>query len=136
MVIDHDQKLMQASAVANQGLPKINVCPPRCDLGCKTKKSARCSEESTKIMRSSKIPSSLIVDLSYSSKTVGVGLRLLSPSFLTVSIVIMLIATPKYISTLGICVRPICTVTVGFPGSSYLVMRVFPIINANNFPMT
>ena len=75
------------------------------------------------------------MDLSASSKTVGVGLRLVSPSFLTVSIVMTLIATPKSTSMLGICVCPIYIVTVGFLGSSYLANRVFPVINADNFPM-
>ena len=136
MVIEPDRQLMQASAVANQGLPRINGCPSSCDLGCKNKKLAGYSQESTVIMRSSKIPSGLIVDLSASYKMVGVGLRLASPSFLTVSIVITLIVSPKSISMLGICVHPICTMTVGFPRSSYLAKRVFPIINADNFPMT
>ena len=114
MVIDPDRQLMQASVVANQGLPRINGCPPRCDLRCKTKKLARYSQESTEITRSSKIPSGLIVDLFPSSKMVGVGLRLVSPSFLTVSIVIILIATPKSTNTLGIYMRPINTVS-GIP---------------------
>ena len=90
MVIDLDRKLMQALAVANQGLSKINGCPPSCDFGCKTKKSAGYSHESTEMTRSSRIPSGLMVDLSASSKTVGVGLRLVSSSFLMVSIVMTL----------------------------------------------
>ena len=136
MVIYPDRQLMQASAVANQGLPRINGCPPSCNLGCKTKKSARYSHESTEMTRSSRIPSGLMVDLSTSSKTVGVGLRLVSSSFLIVLIVMTLIATPKSTSLLGICVCPICIVTVGFPGSSYLANKVFHVINADNFPMT
>ena len=136
MVIDLDRQLMQASAIASQGLPRINGCPPSYDLGCKTKKSVGYCLESNELTRSSKIPSGLIVDLSASSKMVGVGLRLVSPSFHTVSMVMTLIDAPKSIGTLGICVLPICTLTVGFPGSSYLDKRVFPIINSYNFPMT
>ena len=128
MVIDLDRQLMQALVVANQGLPRINGCPPSYDLGCKTNKLAGYSQESTEMMRSSKIPSGLMVDLLANSKMVGVGLRLVSPSFLIVSIVMTLIATPKSTSMLGICVCPICTVTVGFPGSSYLAKRVFPLL--------
>ena len=127
---------MQASAMANQGLPRINGCPPSCDFGCNTKKSAGYSHESTEMTRSSRIPSGLMVDLSTNSKMVGVGLILVSPIFFTVSIVMTLIAAPKSTSTLGICVCPICTVTVGFLGSSYLVTRVFTVINVDNFPMT
>ena len=136
MVIDPDRQLMQASAVANQGLPRINGCPPSYDLGCKTKNSAGYSHESTEIMRSSNIPSGLIVDQFASSKMVGVGLRLVSPSFLIVSMVTTLIVAPKSTSTLGIYVLPICIVTVEFPRSSYFSKRVFPIINSDNFPMT
>ena len=136
MVIDPDRQLMQASVVDNQGLPRINGCPPSCELGCKTKNLAGYSQESTKITRSSKIPSGLIVDLFASSKKIGVGLILVSPSFLIVSMVMMLIVVPKSTGTLGICVLPICTVIVGFPGLSYLAKRVFPIINLDNFPMT
>ena len=136
IVMDPDRQLMQASAVANQGLPRINGCPPNCDLGCNTKKSAGYSHESTEMTRSSRIPSGLMVDLSANSKIVGVGLRLVSPSFLTVSIVITLIAAPRSTSTLGICVCPICTVTVGLPGSPYLVTGYFPVIKADKFPMT
>ena len=129
---------MQALAMANQGLPRINGCPPSYDLGCKTKKSARYSHESTEMMRSSKIPLGLIVDLSTSSIMVGVVLRLVSPSFLTVSMVTTLIVVTKSTSTLGICVLPIYTMTVivWFPRSSYLDKRVFSIINSDNFPMT
>ena len=71
MVIDTDRQLMQASAVANQGLPRISGCPPSYDLGCKTKKSVGYSQESTEMTRSSKIPSGLMVDLSSSSKWWG-----------------------------------------------------------------
>ena len=82
MVIDPDRQLMQESFVANQGIPRISGCPPRCDLGCKTKKSTGYSQESTKMMRSSKILSGLMVDLSACSKMVGVGLRLVTQVFL------------------------------------------------------
>src|SRR5713101_2760430 len=68
IIIDPDRQLMQASAVANHGLPRINGCPPSCDFGCNTKKSAGYSHESTDITRSSKIPSGLMVDLSANSK--------------------------------------------------------------------
>ena len=136
MVMDLDRQLMQASAVANQCLPRINGCPPSYDFGCKTKKSAGYSHESTEMMRSSRIYLVLMVYRSTISKTVGAGLILVSPSFLTVSIVMTLIAAPKSTSTLGIYVCPICTVTVGFPGLSYLVTGVFPVINADSFPMT
>ena len=68
MVIDPDRQLMQALAVANQGLPRFNECPPSYDLGFKTKKLVGYSQDSTEITRSSNIPSGLIVDLSASSK--------------------------------------------------------------------
>ena len=127
---------MQASVVANQDLPKISRCPPSCELGCKTKKLVGYSHESTKMTRSSKIPLGLIVDLSPSYKMVGVGKRLVIPSFHIVSMDITLIATPRSTSTFSICVFLICTVTVGFLGSSYLARRVFPIINLDSFPKT
>ena len=53
MVIEPGQQLMQASSIANQGLPRINGCPPSYDLGCRTKKSAGYSHESTEMTRSS-----------------------------------------------------------------------------------
>ena len=136
MAIDRDQQPMQASVVAIQGLPRISGCPPSYDLGCKTKKSAGYSHESTEATRSSNIPSGLIVDLSTSSRMVGVGRILVSPSFRTISMVIMLIAAPISTDTLNICVFLTCRVTVGFLGSSYLARRVFPIINSDSFPMT
>ena len=83
---------MQASAVANQGLPRLSECPPSCDLACRTKKSP-------------KIPSVLMVDLYASYRTVGVGLRLVSPSFLTISMVMTLIDAPNSTSTLNIYVK-------------------------------
>ena len=73
MVIDPNRQLMQASAMANQGLLRISGCPSSCDLGCKTKKSIGYSHESTETKRSSNIPSGLIVDLSASSRMVGVS---------------------------------------------------------------
>ena len=73
IVMDPDRQLLQASAVANQGLPRINGCPPSYDFGCNTKKSAGYSHESTEMTRSSRIPLGLMVDLSANSKMVGVG---------------------------------------------------------------
>ena len=83
--MDPNLHIKHASDVANHGLPKINGCPPSYDLGCKTKKSAGYSQESTEMTRSSRIPSVLMVDLSAGSEIVGVGLILVIPSFLTAS---------------------------------------------------
>ena len=136
MVIDPNRQLMQASVVASQGIHRISECPPSCDLGYKTKKLVGYSHNSTKPTRSSKIPSGLIVDMSANSRMVGVGLRFVNPHFCIVYIVITLMATPRYNSTFGIYVFPIFTMTLGFPRSSYLARRFFPIINLDSFPMT
>ena len=73
---------MYAYVVASHGLPKINGCPPRYDLGYKRTKSTGYSHDSMKTNRSSRIPSGLIVDLSTIANMVEVGLRLASPNFL------------------------------------------------------
>ena len=65
--------------------------------------------------RSSKIPLGLMVDLSASSKMVGFGLGLVSPVFVIVSIVMTLITTPKYTSTLGILCMPNLHSNSGIP---------------------
>ena len=93
---------MYASIVAIHGLPKINGCPPSCDLGYKTTKPVGYSHESTETSRSSTIHSGLIVDLSSISSMVGVGLRLVNPSFFKVSMVITFIEGPKPTKTLDI----------------------------------
>ena len=54
---------MKASAVANQGLPRINECPPKLFLGVKTMKSTGYSQESKDTQTSSNTPSGLIKDL-------------------------------------------------------------------------
>jgi hypothetical protein len=50
------------------------------DLGCRTKKSTGYSQESMDTISSSNTPSSLIFDLSTSSKTVGVGQSVAMPN--------------------------------------------------------
>ena len=75
MSILPDLHPMKASAVSNQGLPRISGCPRRLDFGCSTMKSTGYSQESKETVISSKTPSGVILDLSTYSKTIVVGLR-------------------------------------------------------------
>lgn len=55
MVILLDLQPMYVSAIANQGLHKFKGWFPKWDFGCKNKKSAGYSHESTQMIMSSKI---------------------------------------------------------------------------------
>ena len=67
-----DLQPMKASALANQGLPIINGCPPKLFLGVKTTKSIGYSIESKDTQTYSNTPSCLITDLSANCNKVGV----------------------------------------------------------------
>ena len=95
MVMLPVRKPMSTSAVANQGRPSIMWGPSNLIFGLITKKSARYSHKSTKTRMSCNIPSSLITDLSASSSKVDVGSNIVIPNFSPVSVVKMLMATPK-----------------------------------------
>ena len=82
--------------MANHGQPRIKGWPPSFDFSCSSRKFAEYSQEAMEITTSSRIPSSQIVDLSASSKIVGVGHKFFNPRSFKVSQVIMLMATPKY----------------------------------------
>ena len=115
---------MKASTVANQGLPKTMGCPPDVDLGCRIKKSTGYSQDSMDIVSSSNTPSGFILDLSANSNIVGVGRMLRMLSSLIVCKVITFMAVPKSMRVFGIYVPFIHTMTIGFPGSSYLSTRI------------
>jgi hypothetical protein len=135
--MEPDLQPMKASAIANHGHPRIRGWPPRWDLGCKMTKSAGYSHESTEMTKSSITPSGLMVERSTNSRIVGVGhICVLSCNKYIVSIGMMLIVAPKSTSTCGIDVCPILTVTVGFPGSPYLIGGVLPNISSEKSPTT
>ena len=90
---------MHASAVANQGLPKINGYPPRVPLGDSTTKSKQKSKESKVTMISSIIPSGLTVELSANWSIVGVSINPIILSLNKTSLVMVLIDAPKSIKT-------------------------------------
>ena len=48
-----DLQLMKASTVSNQGLPRINGCPPKLFLGFQNMKSTGYSQESKDVQISS-----------------------------------------------------------------------------------
>lgn len=73
IIILPDLQPLKASTVANQGLPRINGCPPRFVFRCRTKKSTGYSQESKETMISSSTPSGTTLDLSASSRIVVVG---------------------------------------------------------------
>jgi hypothetical protein len=130
------RQLMNASTVANQGLPKIKGCPPKLDLGCRIMKSTGYSQESRETMMSSITPSCLIFYLSASSNTVGVGRRLPMFKFCIVSIVMTFIVAPKSIRVFGIEKLLIKIVTIGIPGSTYFSEMTLVVIKLANFPIT
>ena len=101
MVIFPCRQPIQASAVANQGLPKINGCPSSQVLGFIIKKSVGYFQESTKTMTSCSVPSSLTTDRSANSSKVEVGSTDVMPNFWQVVVVKMLIATPRSTKALG-----------------------------------
>ena len=70
--ISPDLHLMNASAVANQGLPNISGFPPRFLFGVRIIKSAGYSKESKDTEIFSNTSSSLITDLSGNYSNVGV----------------------------------------------------------------
>jgi hypothetical protein len=102
--MDTDLQLMNVLAVANQGLAKIKVCPPRQVLGCNTGKSVGYSQESTDKKISSRTLYGCILYRSASSSIVGVGLMLLSPNSFVVYLVVMFIAMPILMRVLGMII--------------------------------
>jgi hypothetical protein len=137
MVIELDLQRMKASAVANHGLPRMRGWPPIRVLVCKTTKSAGYSHESTQMTKSTITSFGLMVERSTNSKTVGVGRTcIMSCSNCVVFIVTILIVAPKSTNRWGIDVYPILTVTLGFPGSPYLIGGVLPKISLDKSPTT
>ena len=134
MDISPNLQLMKASAVASQGLPKMSGFPPKLLFGVKIMKSTGYSQESKETEISSNTPSGLIIDLSASCSKVGVKIRLGSLSCSIVCLLIMLIVAPKSIKVFGISIPFICVLTIGFPGSTYFYMVIFPIMISAIFP--
>ena len=71
-------------------------------------------------MTSCSVPSGLTTDRSASSSKVEVGSTDIMPSFWQVVVVKMLIAAPRSTKAFEKVCPLMCTVTIGFPGSSYL----------------
>ena len=67
------------------------------------------------------VPSGLTTDRSASSNKVEVGSTDVMPNFLQVVVVKILIIAPKSTKSFENLCPLICTVTIGFPGSSYLI---------------
>ena len=76
------------------------------------------------IVSSSNNPSGLIFDLFANSNIVGVGWMLRMLSSLIICKVITFMAAPKSMGVYGMYVPLMHTVTIGFPGSSYLSIRI------------
>lgn len=127
---------MNASVVANHGLPKISGYPARLAFGCKAMKSEGHSHESNAMTKFSMIPLGFTVDLFANYKTIGVGLRLANRSSCIVSLVMTLKAIPKSIKVFLIRVPFILTSTTGFLGFVYLGTIIFPSIMSARFHKT
>ena len=71
--IFHDLQLIKVSVVSNYDLLNIKGCLPRFYFGRKENKFLGYSHESSETVISSNTPLCLILDLSTSSSTMGVG---------------------------------------------------------------
>jgi len=101
IVMFHVRHPMYAYVIYSHGHRNINGCPLSLLLGLITRKSARYSQESTDIVMSYNVPTGLTVDLSTSSNIIEVGSKEVIPKTLQVSMVRMLMATPKSTSVFG-----------------------------------
>jgi hypothetical protein len=101
IVIFHVRHPMYAFVVASHGYPNINGCPSSLLLGLITRKSAGYSQESTEIFMYCNVPTSLTIDLSTNSNIVEVGLKEVIPRTLQVSVIKILMVSPKSTSVFG-----------------------------------
>jgi hypothetical protein len=92
---------MYASVIASHGLPNINGCPSSPPFGLMMRKSARYSQESTKMAISCNVPTGRNTDRSANCNIIVVGSKEIKPRVLQVSIVRMFMATPKSTCILG-----------------------------------
>ena len=95
------QHPMYASFVASHGRPNINGCPSSQLLGLITKKSSGYSQDSTEIAMSCNLPTGFTTDLSMSSNIVEVGSKEVIHRTLQVSVVRILMDTPKSTNVFG-----------------------------------
>jgi hypothetical protein len=101
IVMLHVGHPMYAFVVASHGHPNINGCPSSLILGLITRKSTGYSQESIKIDIYSKVLIGLAIDLSSSSNIVEVGAKEVIPKILQVSVVRIVLASPKSTSVFG-----------------------------------
>ena len=87
-------------------------------------------------MTSCSVPSGLTTNQSASSNKVEVGSTDVMPSFWQVVVVKILNAAPKSTKAFEKVFPLICTVTIGFPGSSYLMGVSFPDNRSDRVPTT
>ena len=92
---------MYAFVVASHGLPSINGCPSRPPFGLMMSKSVGYSQESTEMDISCNVPTGRTIDRSANYNIIVVGSKELKPRVLQVSIVRMLMVSPKSTSVLG-----------------------------------
>ena len=117
-------------------MPKINGCPSSHFLGFVIRKSGGYSQESTDTITSCSVPSSLTTNQSASSNKVEVGSTDVMPSFWQVVVVKILIVAPRSTKAFEKVFPLIFTVTIGFPGSSYLTGVSFPNNKSDRVPTT
>jgi len=122
--------------VASQGLPKIDRCPSSRFFGFIIRKLVEYSQESTDTTTSCSVPSGLTTDRSANSSKVEVGYIDVMPSFRQVVVVKILIAAPKSTKAFEKVFPLICTVTIGFPRSSYLTGASLPDNRLDKVPTT
>ena len=130
-----DLQPMKAFAVAIQGLPRTMGCPPDVDLGCRINRLTRYSQDTMDNVSLSSTPSGFILDLSANSSIVGVGRILGMLSSLMVWKVMTFMVSPKSMRVFRIYVPLIHTVTMGFPGSSYLSTQIWFVNWSTYWPM-
>jgi hypothetical protein len=92
---------MYASPVASHGLPNINGFPSSILLGLMMRKSIRYSQHLTEMDISCNVPTGRTTNRSANCNIIGVGLKESKPRVLQVSIVRMLMSTPKSTSVFG-----------------------------------
>jgi hypothetical protein len=92
---------MYASVVVSHGLPNINGCLSSLLLGLITRKYDGYSQESTEIATSCNVFTNLTIDLLANCNIIEVSLKEVIPRMLQVSMVRILMATPKSTSVFG-----------------------------------
>jgi hypothetical protein len=127
---------MYAYDVARHGIPNINGCPSSLLLGLINRKSTGYSQESTEISTSCNVTTGLTTDLSANCNIIEVGSKEVISRMLQVSMVRILMVTPKSTSVFGKEQPCILTITMGFPRSAYLTNSFFHRIILDKYPTT